>query len=160
MNNTTTEHLKELTDSIKAGERVVLLPPGIFSLVAVVILLIIASVALVGSLISIFASGEAPSFKAGIQFSSMLVIFIFVIFPGLMIFQGKKSLSLWMFFYASVVLIASSFLIIINMSHFLNYNFSNTPLLFSLIFSLSSLYVMRTGSFHTLKEFFYLLKKK
>jgi len=159
MKATSLDNLKVLTDSIKAGERVVLLPPGIFSLIAIIVLLIVATVTLTGSFISIFASTADVSIKAGIQFSSMGVIFLFIIFPGLMIFQGNKKFTAWSYYYAIVLVLASSLFIAIKVLELFNASFSIEPVLICFLTSLTSLLLLRSSSFILLKEFFYLLKK-
>lgn len=159
MKITSLDNLKVLTDSIKAGERVVLLPPGIFSLITIIILLIVATVTMTGSLISVFASTVDVSIKAGIQFSSMGVIFLFVIFPSLMIFQGNKKFTAWPHYYSIVLVMTSSLLIAIKLLALFNASFSIEPVLFCFFASLASLLLLRSSSFILLKEFFYLLKK-
>ncbi len=159
MTSASLTELKELTDSIKAGERVILLPPGIFTLIAIIGLLITATVTFFGSSISIFASEVEIPIKVAIQFTSMGIFLIFVIFPSLMVFQGNKRFSTLSIFYSISLLILSLLLTLAAVTNLINSDASITPLLISFVSSLLAYILLRSTSFLLLKEFFYYLKK-
>lgn len=106
--------LKALTDSIRAGQRVVLLPPGIFVVVASIFLLLFTTVLLVGSMISLLGRELLPQHKALIQFSSFFLIIVFIISPSFMLIQGKKKFIKRKYYYSLSVILVGVLMILLN----------------------------------------------
>lgn len=151
--------LKALTDSIKEGKRVVMIPPGIFSLILLILLLITSTVTFFGSAISIFAADTETSIKASIQLASLVLLFIFVIFPSLMIFSGKKQFSIISLYYAVAILFISCLILAGAFANQVSIQNSLTPLVICIASCVASIFVYKSPSFLLIKEFFYLLKK-
>lgn len=149
--------LKSLTDSIKKGERVVLLPPGIFLLISVIGLSIAAIVLISGVVIHLFFSTISTPMKASIQFGSMGIFLVFVVFPALMLFLGKKHFASWHRWFSIFLFTVSFFLLIFD---FLNQGIFFKPLLGSLIASGLAWFTTNTAGYILFTEFFHLLKQR
>lgn len=152
------ENLKELTDSIKKGERIVLLPPGIFSLITLVLSIIITTVLIASSLIKIFFSGNSFEIIAALQFSGLGLTFAFAILPNLMILSGKKKYSIFCFYYTLSLLATSSFILLTGFLNFIDLNNTTIPLLVSITLSLACIFIYHSTSYLLVREFFYYLK--
>jgi len=150
--------LKDLTDSIKRGERVVLFPPGMISLVSLVLILIITTVLVVSSIINLFFSEHGFETTAILQFSGLGIAFVFAIFPNLMILSGKKKFSVLCFYYSIALLVVSSAILLVGLTGLFNLNNAFMPLLSSIGLSIICIFVYRSASYLLIKEFFYLLK--
>lgn len=150
--------LKDITDSIKRGERVVLFPPGMFSLISLVMILIVTTVLVVSSIIKLFFSDYGFETIAVLQFSGLGITFVFVIFPNLMILSGKKKFSVLCFYYTTGLLVVSSILLLAGfIGIFPIYN-TMMPLLSCIALSIVCIVIYRSASYLLVKEFFYLLK--
>ncbi len=152
--------LKALTDSIKAGKRVILLPPGMLVLISIIGLLIAATVTLSGPMISLFAHGLPISIQVGFQFVGMLCIFVFAILPGLMVLHGKPAFTTLSVFYSLLLLLASALMlvlilagVIVSARHFA------LPLGIAAVTALLALSLLHSSRFALLKEFFRLLRQ-
>jgi len=150
--------LKDFTDSIKRGERVVLFPPGMISLVSLVLILIITTVLVVSSIINLFFSEHGFETTAIFQFSGLGIAFVFAIFPNLMILSGKKKFSVLCFYYSVSLLFVSSVILLAGLTGIFNLNNAFMPLLSSVGLSIVCIFVYRSASYLLIKEFFYLLK--
>jgi hypothetical protein len=158
MEKTSHNEIKALTDSIKSGKRVVLLPPGIFALILSVGLLIASTVTFFGSLIALYFNDIDVSYKAIIQFGAMLILIIIVIFPALMVFQGKKNFASWSAIYALLICGLSLLILILNLLGYPG-GYVEQPLAISFVTGLLAYFVIRSKSYRLLQEFFYLLKQ-
>lgn len=152
------DNLRALTDSIKAGEKVVLFPPGMFSLIALVLLLVINSILITTSFINIFLSETDLQQQAILQFSSLGISFLLVIFPNLMVLSGKKKFSILSYYYAWLLLIFAVFILVLGFSGLLVLNKIAVILIISLIVSLICIFIYRSAAYMLVREFFYLLK--
>lgn len=152
------KNLKALTDSIKARERVVLFPPGMFSLITLVLLLILTTVLITSSSINVFLKDINFQQQALIQFSALGISFIFAIFPNLMILSGKKHFSILSLYFAWSLLILSALILLMGLIGFVSLNNAKAPLLSCLAISLFCIYIYQSVSYRLVKEFFYLLK--
>jgi hypothetical protein len=159
MNKITLNELNALTDSIKTGKRVLLFPPGISVFVLFILLLIIGTVLLVGPAISIFLPSAAVPVKATLQLGSLLFVFVFVIFPGLMIFSGQKQFSIISYYYSLGLLICSIVILSLGFLDIVSLNNTILPLISTSILSVLSVFIYKSAPFVLLKEYFYLLKK-
>ncbi len=92
MNKNSLTKLNKLVDDILAGNRTVLIPPGIFYVATSIGLLLIASVFLMGGTLSLFASFITVKQTAAAQLISVFPIVICVLFPSFMLFSGKKAI--------------------------------------------------------------------
>jgi hypothetical protein len=152
------DNLRALTDSIKAGERVVLFPPGMFSLIALVLLLVINTVLITSSLINIFFTEADFKQQALFQFSSLGISFLLVILPNLMVLSGKKKFSILSYYYSWLILVFSVLMLALGLSGLLVLNKAAVILTISFIVSLSCIFIYRSAAYLLVKEFFYLLK--
>lgn len=158
MDETSLNKMKALTENIKSGKRVVLLPPGIFALILSVVLLIASTVTFFGSVLSLYFNNIDVSYKAIIQFGAMLILVVMVIFPALMVFQGKKKFAGWSAVYALLICGLSLLIFILKSFEHPGVNFA-PPLTISFIGGLLAYFVIRSKSYSLLQEFFYLLKQ-
>lgn len=152
------DNLRALTDSIKAGERVVLFPPGMLSLVTLVLLLVIDTVLITSSFVSVFFIEASFQQQAIIQFSGLGVSFLFVILPNLMVLSGKKSFSIFTFYYAWFLLLCSFIMITLGLIGLLLLAKVIVILIISFAVSLGCIFVYKSPAYILVKEFFYLLK--
>ena len=158
MNRYRLENLQKVTESIRKGKRIILFPPGMFSLVSLVLILIITTVLAVSSIINLFFSEHGFETTAILQFSGLGIAFVFAIFPNLMILSGKKKFSVLCFYYSIALLVVSSAILLVGLTGLFNLNNAFMPLLSSIGLSIISIFVYRSASYLLIKEFFYLLK--
>jgi len=158
MNRYRLENLQKVTESIRKGKRIILFPPGMFSLVSLVLILIITTVLAVSSIINLFFSEHGFETTAILQFSGLGIAFVFAIFPNLMILSGKKKFSVLCFYYSIALLVVSSVILLVGLTGLFNLNNAFMPLLSSIGLSIISIFVYRSASYLLIKEFFYLLK--
>ena len=143
--------INKLVDSVTTGERIVLFPPGLWSIIMTILLLIVSTVTLSGFLISIYGVDLEASSKAAFQFAGMLAVLLFVIIPGLMIFRGKKKSRSVMKAYAWLLVAGNLFLLIV---------MTKWPAVLSVLVALLAVYLAGSRWFIGCSEFYFLLKQK
>lgn len=157
MNSNKLKNLQEFTESIRQGKRIILFPPGMISLVSLVLILIITTVLVVSSIINLFFSEHGFETTAIFQFSGLGIAFVFAIFPNLMILSGKKKFSVLCFYYSVALLFVSSVILLAGLTGLFNLNNAFTPLLSSIDLSIICIFIYRSASYLLIREFFYLL---
>lgn len=150
MKSNQTSEINALVESVIRGERVVVFPPGFWSVITIIMLNIGSTVMLSGMLIATFVYNLETGDKAIFQFLGLAAIFIFVIIPGLMIFRGYRRVSLLLKGYGWV-LIAGNFLLVFTMY--------KLPVALSLIFALLAIYLLGSRWFHNCSEFYFLINQ-
>lgn len=147
--------LEQLTDSIVRGERVVLFAPGLWTLIATILLLIVATVLLSGSLVSICCSDAPAPQKAAYQFSGLAMLLVFVIIPSLLVFRGLKQFHRIKLGYGVLLSLVGiySLLVIRPETHLF-------PLSLGLISAAVGIVLVRSPPYQLLCEFYYLLRRK
>ncbi len=152
------ENIKALTESIKKGERVVLFPPGITSLIALVLILIVTTVLVASSIINIFFYHYGIETKALVQFSGLGIAVVFAIFPNLMVLSGKMKFSIMCFYYSLSIAILSFTILLSGFFQLFSLNNATYPLLASIALSITCIFIYRSASYQLIKNFFYYLK--
>ena len=155
MNENQFTELQKLTDSIVRGERTILFAPGLWSVIAVILLLVVSSVTVSAGLISICCiNADAPE-KAAFQGLGMGMILVGVILPGLLLFRGVKlarSISLG---YSLILVIVSVVGILMA-----DDNKSTQPFYLSLLAAAVAFFLVRSSFYIVCSEFYYLLQSK
>jgi len=147
-----TPELKKLVESVAKGERLLLFPPGTWYLIAIIMLLVVSTVAGSGSAISLFASGLPIKNQVLLQFAGMGCVLVFVIIPGIMITRGHKTFKYLMVFYSAFIGLSDLFLLMLDNG---KYQF---PIALSLLSAVATLSLLYRPSFMVFCEYFYLLK--
>lgn len=147
--------LELLTDDIVGGKRTVLFAPGLWSVIATILLLLVSTVLLSGSLISIYGSEMENSSKAIYQLAGLFSIFLFVILPGLLLFRGYRASKLVKLVYALTLAVICTISIVLGGG-----NSHMMPLLISLGTSLSGGVLVNSSAYKLCSEFYYLLRIK
>ncbi len=156
MNKNSLTKLNKLVDDILAGNRTVLIPPGIFYVATSIGLLLIASVFLMGGTLSLFASFITVKQTAAAQLISVFPIVICVLFPSFMLFQGKKQYLKIKFFYIDFIVLYS--IISLAWAGITTGTFW-MPFIVSCALGLTARLIVRSTPYKLCLEFFYLLKK-
>lgn len=129
-----------------------------FSLIALVLLLVVNTVLITTSLINIFASKVDFEQQAILQFGSLGISFILAILPNLMVLSGKKKFSIMCYYYAFFLLICAALILGLGLSGLLILNKASSLLTISFIISLICVFIYRSVAYALVREFFYLLK--
>lgn len=143
--------IKDLVERVASGDRIILFPPGLWSIIVTIMLLIVSTITLSGFMLFIYGHGLAVSSKAAFRFVGMLAVLLFVIIPGLMIFRGKKKARIVMNAYAWVLLAGNLFLLVA---------MTKWPVVFSVLVSFLSVYLLGSRWFIGCTEFYFLLKQE
>lgn len=151
------KELYKIVDSIKSGNCITLLPPGLFIFISTILLLIFSTVILFGSLISTYGENLSQQTKAIAQFSTFIPIIAFVIIPSLMLTRGKKRIVILKEAFSIILITISLILVFISLITTSKYSI---PFTISTILSLCAYLLIKSSYYLLFKEFFYLLKNK
>jgi hypothetical protein len=139
-----------LVESVVRGERIVVFPPGLWSVITVIMLLLVSTVILSGLLISIYGVNLEVDKKVYFQFLGLGVVFLFVIVPGLMVFRGQRKSSGVLRVYGWVLMAVGLFLVTISWAW---------PAFFGLLLASLAVYLSGTRWFLGCREYYALLKQ-
>lgn len=153
--------LEKLVESIKQGQRVVLLPPGIASFIAVNLLLIASFITLFAPILTIIGSDWEMAQKAAGQFGVVLLAVVCIVPPALLITRGRKDLQRWFVLLSSILAFIAALMVVTGMLMDIQaIRDQRPPLYVCIITSSLAAYLARSASYQALTHFYYLLYKK
>lgn len=160
INDSRLAELQALVKEIKSGQRVVIFPPGLWAFLLAIFAAIVALVTCVGPMISLFAAGAEPSAKAGMQFGGLLALVVGVVFPSLMVFQGKKQFIGILRGFAAVLAVIALVVILLITSGVISAGMDyRPPLILSLVLSSTTFILAASVPYRLLSEFYFYLKQ-
>lgn len=161
VNNERLIELEKLVESIKQGQRVVFLPPGIASFIAVNILLIASFVTLFAPMLSIIGSDWEMGKKAAGQFGVILLAVACIVPPALLITRGRKSLCRWFILLSSALAFIAALMVVSGMLMNIQAIQDQTPPLYVCIITSSlAAFLAQSANYQVLAHFYYLIHKK
>lgn len=160
LNDTRLAELQTLVEEIKTGQRVVVFPPGLWAFLLSIFAAIVALVTCVGPLISLFAVGASPGMKAGMQFTGLLALLIGVVFPSLMVFQGRKQFIALLRGFAAILAVTALVVIFSVSFGFISADMDyRPPLILSLVTSAMAFLLPASVPYRLMSEFYFYLKQ-
>ncbi len=153
--------LEHLVSEIKAGDRVVLFPPGTMLFVIANLLLLLSFVLLTATLASVGLKDAEVSQQAITQLALIVLGGIILIPPAILLTRGKLLMRLWLLGVGGgVALIAAVVGVLGALSIFPEYWEYRLPLSFAFLGGGISVLICRSVNYRLFCYFFYLLRKK
>ena len=146
--------LQKVAEQIARGQRVVLFPPGGWSLIATIMLLIASTVACGASAISLLAGDFPPQKKAILQLLSLMGIALFVLFPALKVVHGNKLFKTAMVLYSGFLILFDCYLLLTQAGQ------HQLPIGISLVSALMAVALIQSTPFTLYSEFCSLIRNE
>ena len=161
MNSDQLSELEKLVESVRQGQRVVFLPPGIAAFVAVNLLLIASFITLFAPIMSVISSNWEMGQKATGQFLIILLAVGCIVPPALLITRGRKYMRRWFTLLSSAMAFVAALMVTTGMLMDIQALQNQAPPLFVCIItsSLAAL-LIKSNSYQLLTQFYYLVHKK
>jgi SNF family Na+-dependent transporter len=153
--------LESLVESIKQGQRVIFLPPGMMVFIAVNILLIGSFVTLFAPVLMAIGSDWEMKSKAITQLGMIVLAVLCIVPPAILITRGRKQFQQWFKLLSSALACLAALTLVAAMtSGWQDLLEQSPPLYICIIISSLAAYLAQSRRYTVLTQFYYLLHRK